>query len=287
MRPNTAPFLCSVILSAIPLLCTGCTASWRAHQVYQLPQAEPITALVSAHRAAADRSWPENSLHAIQHAAAAGVPLVEVDVRMSRSGTLFLFHDSTVQNSNTASPGALLGRAIEELTDAERGSLRLPHQEDVRIPLLREALALLKTAPLRMQLDIKGESDAVTDAVIAQIFAAGAQQRVIIQFRDVSRLRRVLEKYPMLHTLARCKNAEDLSEALAVGSDMVELEGWATAGAIQAAHAVLVPVLINVAHPFFDVPQVWEMVRARGFDIIMTNHAAQQLQLLKPTVTSP
>lgn len=255
--------------------------------MYQLPQAEPITALVSAHRAAADRSWPENSLHAIQHAAAAGVPLVEVDVRMSRSGTLFLFHDSTVQNSNTASPGALLGRAIEELTDAERGSLRLPHQEDVRIPLLREALALLKTAPLRMQLDIKGESDAVTDAVIAQIFAAGAQQRVIIQFRDVSRLRRVLEKYPMLHTLARCKNAEDLSEALAVGSDIVELEGWATAGAIQAAHAVLVPVLINVAHPFFDVPQVWEMVRARGFDIIMTNHAAQQLQLLKPKVTSP
>lgn len=100
---------------------------------------------VVAHRGA----WhgaPENSLAAIQRAIDLGVDIVELDIRQSADGVLFLMHDATLSRM------AGLDREAESCTMDELRSLRLrqgnggEHQEvtDQRIPTLDEALELIR-----------------------------------------------------------------------------------------------------------------------------------------------
>ncbi|MBY5768812.1 glycerophosphodiester phosphodiesterase family protein [Rhizobium leguminosarum] len=73
---------------------------------------------IVAHRGAWHQA-PENSLAAIENAIAAGYDIVEVDIRQSADGHLFILHDDTLERM------AGIDRAPEEMTIAEITSLRL------------------------------------------------------------------------------------------------------------------------------------------------------------------
>jgi len=67
---------------------------------------------VIAHRGASARA-PENTLVAIRQAIREGAPVVEFDVRVTRDGALFLFHDDTLEKVCGD------GRSFATLTEAE------------------------------------------------------------------------------------------------------------------------------------------------------------------------
>ncbi len=113
---------------------------------------------VAAHRGA----WlaaPENSIASIENAIDFGCDIVELDVRMSADGVLFLMHDANLGRV------AGVGRDVSSMTMAELKSVRLRQRNggdghqvtDHSIPTLKEALDCLK-GRIFADLDLKDRS---------------------------------------------------------------------------------------------------------------------------------
>jgi glycerophosphoryl diester phosphodiesterase len=275
-----------VTFFSLALILSGCISPWKMRQVKRLPENAPLSRLVTAHRANLHIGLPDNSLPAIREALTYNIPHLEIDVRQATNGDLFLFHDGSLNRSNYHSPRNLCGRIVQELTPQERSSVRLDPQGTIAIPLFSEALEVMRDRASVLQVDLKGESDQLAEAVIKEALSKGMLDRIIIQFRNLNRMQTMLERYPTLHALARCTSDDDVKRALDVGAEFIELEGWASAHAIESSHHARARVLVNIAHPFYDDRQVWNLLRSRGVDIIMTDHAAcVELQALYAPAT--
>jgi glycerophosphoryl diester phosphodiesterase len=120
--------------------------------------------LVAAHRGASDRAL-ENSLEAFALAAAGGVDMIELDVRLSSDGEPFVIHD------------ARTGRTAREnvaVADCDAGRLsRVLLKNGEPVPRLHEVLALVKgTVPLDVEVKVAGGAAAVC-RVLAETGYAG------------------------------------------------------------------------------------------------------------------
>lgn len=102
-------------------------------------------AAIVAHRGA----WhgaPENSLAAIERAIAVGADIVELDIRKSADGELFIMHDDTLLRM------AGIDRDAETFTIAELQAIALREDDggehraasDQRIPTLKQALEIIR-----------------------------------------------------------------------------------------------------------------------------------------------
>ena len=240
-----------------------------------LPPQEPVAWLAVAHRGSLHSGKPDNSLSALRETMAAGVTFLEVDVRRSSEGELFLFHDGSLQRSNSHAPRALRGRRVQELSRAERSEVSLGGSE--HIPTLAEALDVVQGRPATLQLDFKGESDEPVLQALELAESRHQRQQVLIQLRTYTRVPTVLARYPGTRLLVRVRSMEELNAALAYPIEFVELERWVTPEAIHVAHARGVKVLANVSGTRLDEKSTWDYFRTRGIDTVMTNHADQAL----------
>lgn len=100
---------------------------------------------IAAHRGAWERA-PENSLAAIENAIAIGANIVELDIRRSADGELFLMHDDTLlrmagvdRNPESMSMAELRQIALRESDGGEDRALT-----DQKIPTLKEALEVIR-----------------------------------------------------------------------------------------------------------------------------------------------
>ena len=101
--------------------------------------------VVVAHRGAW-RGAPENSLAAIERAIDVGADIVEIDVRKSADGELFLMHDDTLlrmvgidRDAETFTMAELQAIALREDDGGENRGLT-----DQRIPTLSQALEIIR-----------------------------------------------------------------------------------------------------------------------------------------------
>ncbi|MBY5591964.1 glycerophosphodiester phosphodiesterase family protein [Rhizobium leguminosarum] len=131
---------------------------------------------IVAHRGA----WhlaPENSLAAIENAIAAGYDIVEVDIRQSADGHLFILHDDTLERM------AGIDRVPEEMTIAEITSLRLrmadggPDKEMTAhtIPTLDQVLDTIRG---RIFVDLDLKDPEMMDIVAAKVKEMGVADQV-------------------------------------------------------------------------------------------------------------
>lgn len=119
------------------------------------------------------REAPENSLLSIERAIAAGHPIVEIDVRRSADGGLFLLHDETLERM------AGLGRAPEELSSDALAAVCLRNRDGgtgnavtaERLPGLRDVFDLTR-GRIFLHLDVKDR------AVIPQVIACADEMGV-------------------------------------------------------------------------------------------------------------
>lgn len=88
-----------------------------------------------AHRGLWDGTIPENSLAAFQRAADAGFG-IELDVRLTRDGTLVVMHDASLKRM------CGVAQTVEESTLAELRQLQLRGTAE-HVPTLREALEVI------------------------------------------------------------------------------------------------------------------------------------------------
>ena len=266
-----------VLLTIVQMLWTsGCCLNPSMADIGPLDEETPLEHLTVAHRGNIDKgSLPDNSLPALRASIAAGVGFLEVDVRRANDGTLFLFHDGSFARSNSHAPAHLRGIPVADVSSADRRAVTLDSSGRIAIPTLADALSLIERSEGTLQLDLKGESDALTLAVLELVSARGLLHRVLLQLRSPERAALVLKNYPTARVLVRCKTFEALQQALQHRVEVVELERWITSAAVRLAHARGVLVAVNIAGSRLDEPNTWGYLRSRGVDMIMTDRANQ------------
>lgn len=109
---------------------------------------------IIAHRGAS-RERLENTIPAFQRAIDLGADGVELDVHVTRDGTVVVHHDPVIRG--TSSDATVAGRPIPELTTAEVASFRLA--DGGPVPTLLEVAALLRDH-LTLYCELKGEGTA-------------------------------------------------------------------------------------------------------------------------------
>ena len=137
---------------------------------------------IIAHRgASAER--PECTLSAFARAIEVGATAVEMDVRTTRDGKLYLLHDATL-NRTTDSEGTASDKTLAQLKELDAGSWFDKKYQGERIPELREALQQCKTK-IDVLLDLKEQGTKYAHQVAAEVIKYGDPQRTIVGVRSV------------------------------------------------------------------------------------------------------
>ena len=263
-----------LFVTLLTLFAVGCFPTLDLKDFESVPLQQPRYRYTIAHRGSLHDGLPDNSIPALKESIAQGVQFLEVDVRQGVDGDLFLFHDGSLQKTNYAAPPELLGTPVQKLSTSDRNKVRLNPAGTIGIPTLKDALDTIsqsKTATL--QIDMKGESDRLLDAVVALIKKENKLSRAVIQVRNPERIKRIRAQEPRARILARCRDMNQVHQAIAAQVEFVELERWITGEAVEKCHKANIVVVLNVAAPQYDKKETWDFFRARGVDAVMTNHA--------------
>jgi glycerophosphoryl diester phosphodiesterase len=158
--------------------------------------------LVVAHRARSRTGAVENSLQALSWAKADGMPMVELDVRLTRDGCPVLMHDRSLRRT------AGVQRDVDDLDLAALRRHRL-EGNDEPIPTLDEALA---TAAGQMLLVLDVKVDGLAQVVRA-IQHADAFENTLLYVTPARRERAAVElmrRYAHLRVMMQANGDEDL-----------------------------------------------------------------------------
>lgn len=160
-----------------------------------------IAARVIGHRGAAGLA-PENTLAAIRAAADVGTLWVEIDVRLLGDGTAVVHHDATVDRCSDGA-GALSGYDRVSIGRLDAGRWYGEAFAGERIPLLTDALLLIRGLDLGVNLELKAASDVpaarLVDAVHRALSAvAMPTDRVLVSSFEPSVLEATRARAPRL-----------------------------------------------------------------------------------------
>ncbi len=187
-----------------PTLSTGDTgaASTEVGDTGWLHTADTGTTLgcpttVIAHRGASGDA-PEDTLAALELAFARGVPVAEVDVRVSSDGQAFLFHDLGLERT-TARTGLASALPLWDLMATPAGSWRGEAWADETIPSLADALRVADRYGATLYIDPKSPA---VDAVVMALEESGVpSERLWISLGDIFQLDEYRKRLPDVSTV--------------------------------------------------------------------------------------
>ena len=164
---------------------------------------------------------PECTLAALDHAVQLGAQVVEIDVRTSTDGVLFLLHDGTLDRT-TDGTGPGNQQTMAELKQLDAGGWLDEKYRGERIPTLAEALGFCRDK-IDVLLDLKEQGEDYAKAVARDVVKHGNPARTIVGVRSVeqaSQFRRLLPKVRQLGFLPSPESIEAFAEA---GVDVIRL----------------------------------------------------------------
>lgn len=190
--------------------------------------ASPKPAIV-AHRGAMSER-PENTMAAFERAVELGADVIELDVRRSADGRLFLMHDATLDRTTNGS-GPAAEHTFEEWGALDAGSWFDPNHAGERIPSLREALEWGKGRTVLL-LDLKDTGREYNEAVAAEVTAHGDPAAVVIGVRSPAQARHFRELLPDTRQLAFMRRPDLIGDFADAGAAILRLwphrSGWLT-----------------------------------------------------------
>lgn len=168
----------------------------------------PGVFLRTGHRGARGLA-PENTMAGFRRAAAIGVDVLELDVRLTRDGEVVVLHDASVDRTTDwrgPAPGWVAGLTFAQLADLDAGhaftpdgGLTFPFRgRGVRIPRLAEVLEAFPDHLVTVELK-RGTPPEVVDRTIA-IVRERAAARVIMASEEHALLQAVRRRAPELVT---------------------------------------------------------------------------------------
>lgn len=151
---------------------------------------------VLVHRGAS-RFAPENTLEAFAAAMDHGADGVEIDIRRSADGVLYLHHDDELGRV-VQGTGPVAGRTYFELLQQPLARVHGSADADTRIPTLAALLVVARQRAMLLHLDVK-EKDIEAD-VIAMLDAADVWEHVVHvnDFPETQQLRAHPRRYRQL-----------------------------------------------------------------------------------------
>jgi glycerophosphoryl diester phosphodiesterase len=205
-----------------------------------MPEPRPYLRLPSpwlvAHRGGSALA-PENTFEAFDLAVRLGADAIETDVRLSKDGTVFVFHDEETARL-TGDPGTIEARggAEVEALDAgfgftQDGGRTFPWRgRGVAVPRFEEALR--RYPSMRFNVDAKSEDPRLAEALADVVLGANAEDRVCVgSFHDAQaeRLGRLLpgvarylpERAATTHVLAAFSGGD--AKECPMGYDLADL----------------------------------------------------------------
>jgi glycerophosphoryl diester phosphodiesterase len=229
---------------------------------------------VIAHRGASG-TCPENTLPAFRRAVELGVPMVELDVQLTRDGHPVVIHDSTLERT-TSGYGAVRRRTLAEIAALDAGRWFAPAFAGTRVPTLGDVLA---TIPIRINVELKAiGGDGLEHRALQAVEEAGALGRVVFSSFDPSTLER-LRALSGEAELAVLWSGRSIRKALGhadrVGARSVHLRNgaWAPA-AIATGHAAGRAVRVWTV----NAPADFVRLTDAGADGVFTDHPERFLQ---------
>lgn len=108
---------------------------------------------IIGHRGACG-SAPENTLASIARAIELGAQAIEIDATVTQDGTPVVMHDFNVDRCSDSS-GPVVLKTIDEVNAIDAGSWFAPEFKGERIPHLNDALNLVSTLGVALNLELK------------------------------------------------------------------------------------------------------------------------------------
>lgn len=257
--------------------------AWAALQTQNrpLPFARPFLRkghhfVVCAHRGDHTQA-PENTLDAINEAAKDDVDFVELDLRLSKDGTIVLMHDGSV-NRTTDGQGK-----VEDLSLAQLKALNIKgaRRTDERVPTFEEALDAAK-GKLKIYMDIK----AVSPADVLPLLKKHRMERDVIAYvysdEQRQQWRIGAPRIPLISELNHMDSAEGIETewktspfAISDGSALGYKPEY-----VAKLHALGVAIVPDIQNPF-EGPNQWLPMLQMGVDGLQTDHPGALVKWLK------
>lgn len=207
----------------------------------------PKVAIV-AHRGL-EAGVPENTLAAFRYAVARGVPVIEIDLRVTRDAQLVVIHDETVDRT-TNGRGRVAGLKLAEIKKLDAGSKVDPRFAGEQVPTFAEALAFIRSTRSRLLVDLKPGTP--LQPALDLISEQDMEAKVILGLRRTKDVERAREAAPAITTLSFIDTPADAAAHAAAGAHIIRLwSDWVEAD----------PALIGRVRA--SGPQAWVMVGRR------------------------
>ncbi|MFF6789244.1 glycerophosphodiester phosphodiesterase [Streptomyces filamentosus] len=237
--------------------------------------ASPPLPDVIAHRGASAVA-PENTLISGEVARRAGADWIENDVRPSRDGGLYVFHDAFVDRT-TDGAGHIGKLTSAEIDALDAGSWFAPSFKGTRVPTLAAQLADLRERGGRLLLDITGtRGEADIERIMRTVREQRMTDRVLVQSffpESLKHVRTLVPDVPM--GLLRDKLDADpvaVAKDLGVTAYNVSDKALTTRPEIVAElHAAGISVNIWTVND----PARWQALTDLGVDGIITDRATE------------
>lgn len=234
---------------------------------------------VVAHRAEGFLA-PANSRAAVARAVEAGVPVIEIDLRASKDGELFVIHDGTLEGTTT-----LRGR-IESLAAAEVAKARLKNGES--LPRFRDIYDISRARAV-LSVDFKVPAETM-EQVADWIHAHGSFDDMIFfanTGEEMAAAARAKKRYPAMIVMVRLLDTRvTVASTRAVFGRLPEILHTDRVGADQVSdlHALGVKVYMN-ALPLERYVQPFKYLAVRSLlqtnlDFVLTGEPESLLRRL-------
>lgn len=226
---------------------------------------------IVAHRGAAAVA-PENTLAAFRSAIDQGVDFLETDVQLTADGVPVLMHDPELDRTTSGS-GLLKDHTLEQIRALDAGAWFAPEYAGEPVPTLEEFLELLRPAPTRAFIELKGEWDPQhVVGVLELLRAAQLSHRVVLASFELPVLETVRREAPEYATilLARELNDRVLDTALALQVSAVCAREKLFAENSHFLESIAAAGIGAIAYTLNAVEQ-WEPAAEIGIDFFVTD----------------
>lgn len=209
---------------------------------------------------------PENTLAALEAAAALGATCCEVDLLLTADERIVLRHDELLGRSEDG-VGRVGARTLEELRRLDAGGWMRPAFAGTPIPTLEEALEAARKLGLGLLLEIKERqrTDRLIGRLAEALAAARAVERVLVISFDHPSLLRARAAIPGLRTElithARHVDVATIARRAEAASVAIEWDMYHPEDA-RALHAAGIAVRVTVPRP-----EIVARRRVNGLDL--------------------
>ena len=194
---------------------------------------------------------PENTLPALEAAAAEGASVAEIDVVLTRDDEVVLLHDEILDRT-TSGKGRAAALDLAAIRQLDAGAWLDQKFAGTRVPTLTEALATAKRLGIGLLVEIK-ERQRVERMIdrLSEVLAQSLDDALVISFDHVS-LVAVRERIPGARTelITHARHVDPAGLARRAGAASVAIEAdMFHADDARALHAAGVAVRVTLPRP--------------------------------------